>query len=143
MGWGDGPGRAMLEALLRHHPEVLERWDAEIRKGEGHGGDRKSEEFKEKIKSSIITHDHVPSRGTRLAYTLDRLKRDHPDLAKEGVDFDDEAKAGENKQHGERPPLAEWGEIGGGHGRGDIITSDRRGTSAVYQPKRDFPEIAQ
>ena len=38
-----------------------------------------------------------------------------------------------------------WGEIGGGHSRGDIVTSDRRGNSPTYllkRLKRDRPDLA-
>lgn len=41
-----------------------------------HGGDRKSDEA---IKSDNVTLDD--DRGNSRAYTLDRLKRDHPEIA--------------------------------------------------------------
>lgn len=43
-----------------------------------HGGDHKSEEYQEKIKTDNISLD--PQHGTSRAYTLDRLEREHPAL---------------------------------------------------------------
>lgn len=63
-----------IEPLLRDDDIVLQKFRAAVT-GE-HGGDRKSARF---IKSNNITLD-VSERGTRKAYTLDRLKRKHKAL---------------------------------------------------------------
>jgi hypothetical protein len=65
-----------VEALIRDEPETLALWRrATTAKA---GGDRQSE--KAKTISSIRTNASDVLRGTTRAYTLDRLKRERPDL---------------------------------------------------------------
>jgi len=64
------------------------------------------------------------------------------ELAKEHIDFDEQARRDELKMHGEREPLPpiERGKVR------DNITNSERGTSAPYlaaRLKRDHPEIAE
>jgi hypothetical protein len=108
---------------------------------------------------TIINTSDRPT-GTSVAAALRRLRKDmpaiharvlageitaHAGMVEEHVDFDAQAKRDELRLHGERAPLAAHGEIGGGHGRGDYVTSVERGNTAAYlaaRLRRDHPEIA-
>jgi hypothetical protein len=67
MGWESEEDKERIASLLRFDPEVLTMWRRETTapKHMHHDGSNRT------IK---------PIRGTTLAYTLDRLKRERPDL---------------------------------------------------------------
>lgn len=65
-----------VEALLKDDPEALRLFREATTAP--HGGDRKSESVL--IKSDNVTIEVGPKRGNALAYTLDRLHREAPEL---------------------------------------------------------------
>jgi hypothetical protein len=75
LGWNSEDDLKQIESLLRYAPDVLTKWRQAITPE--HGGDRRSENAS--IKNNNIILDR-PVQGTSLAYTLDRLSRESPDL---------------------------------------------------------------
>ncbi len=65
----------VAEALARMRRTVDDLMDAPV---ESHGGDRRSPEYQDYIRTLIPSPEH---RGTTREYTIRRLKRDRPDLA--------------------------------------------------------------
>jgi hypothetical protein len=73
------------------------------------------------------------------------LKMVSAELKKEHVDFDKQARRDEMRMQGERPALAEPGEIGRGRGDNSTSIQGRGSTSSAYlaaKLRRDHPEIA-
>ena len=70
------PWKVLVSLVQEYDPELAAEIQSYVHPGSG--GDRKSEE----IKSSNITIDTPPppARGTTAAYTLNRLRRDAPEL---------------------------------------------------------------
>lgn len=81
-GWGQDP--AMIEAVIRDDAEVLTLWRAAMKPARGRNQHTRN--------ADNITAPRTPT-GTSRAYTLDRLKRERPDLY-------DQVKAGQLSAHG-------------------------------------------
>jgi hypothetical protein len=76
-GWGEDLKK--VEAVIKDDPEALRMFREATTAA--HGGDRKTEDAA--IKSDNVTLE--PERGNSLAYTLDRLHREAPELYEQVV----------------------------------------------------------
>ena len=79
-GWGQDPQK--IEDLLRNETEILPMYREAMKE---QGGDRKSEQFKPKCNNITVRSSEGKATGTSRAYTLERLKKNEPELFAEVV----------------------------------------------------------
>lgn len=97
MGWSTKEDIEQVESLLRYSPDVLRKWREAMKLPAG------TNQYT-MVRNNITDHEPV-KRGTSLAYTLDRLERERPDLYAKVIAKEMSANAAAIEAGFRKPPV--------------------------------------